>query len=417
MKKHFILIMTVLLALGMFAGCTGEKEAVEPEAEATPEVTEAPAPEPEESASFVIDFETEDVFTYQTVNFDEAFSEECYAIEAVDGLDGNALSLTVKNQEEGNTWWVSGTAFAPAYSQEASFKDLEKITLKYTSSVDYSGEIQFVIQLVWKDVLTGEEVTSLQVDFPITKTSEYTRFEIEVSAETMDDLNSATGYYLDWCMIGLEGNADDLFNPGSFAIDDIAFYGDTSYTPPVVVVPSGPPALFTIDFETEGSLVWQTVNFDEAFTVDCLVVGPVDGFSGNALTYKVTNQEEGNTWWATGLAFDPAYTADVDFTGLKRVTLDYVSSVDYSGEVQFHVQLVWKNEAAEEIASYTVDFPIVETSDVTTFEIEIPEDIMAILDAAEGIHFDWFMTGLVDNADDLFNPGSFTIDNISFYNE
>jgi len=417
MRKFFVLTMVLILALAMFAGCTSKTEeaVVEPEVEVTPEVTAEP--QPEESASFVIDFETEGVYTYQTVNFDEAFAEECYAVEPVEGLEGNALSLTVKNQQEGNTWWVSGTAFAPEYTQEASFKDLEKITFKYTSSVDYSDEIQFVVQLVWKDVITGEEVTALQVDFPITKAAEFTRFEIEVPAETKEDLNSVTGYYLDWFMVGLEGNADDLFNPGSFAIDDVAFYGDPSYTPPEIVIPSGPAALFTIDFETEGAVVWQTVNFDEAFTEECLVVGPADGFSGNALTYKVTTQSEGNTWWATGLAFDPAYTAEVDFTGLKRVTLDYVSSVDYSDEVQFHVQLVWKNAEAEEIASYTVDFPIVEASEVTTFEVAIPEDVMAILDAAEGIHFDWFMTGLVDNADDLFNPGSFTIDNISFYNE
>lgn len=421
MKKSFVLIMVLIMVMAMFAGCTTEEQAMEAEAP-TDAPTEAPTPEPqpEESASFVVDFEAEGVYTYQTVNFDEAFTEECYSIEAVDALDGNALKLTVKNQQEGNTWWVAGTAFAPEYSQSASFKDLEKVTFKYTSSVDYSADVQFVVQLVWKDVLTGEQVAAYQVDFPITKQAEMTRFEMPIPEDVMSDLNSVTGYYLDWFMVGLEGNADELFNPGTFAIDDLAFYGDASYTPPEIVVPAGPAPVYSVDFEDEAIFTYKTVNFDDAFTEECLTIGAVDGFSGNAATYKVKEIEAGNTWWAAGLAMDPSASVEADFTGLKRVSIDFVSSVDYSGEVQFFIQLVWKENTDEkaEVAAINVDFPITEASEVTTFEIEVPAEVAAALDAAEGeIYLDWFMTGLADNADDLFNPGSFTIDNISFYNE
>lgn len=243
MKKHLSIIMVLLLVVAIFAGCAQEP-AVAPTEAPTAEPT--PEPTPEESASFVIDFENEDVFTYQTVNFDEAITEKCYKIEPNEKLNGNAFKGIVKGQEEGATWWVAGMAFAPEYTQTKSFKDLEKITFKYTSTVDFSGEIPFVVQLVWKDVITGEQVAIVQVDFPIEKNDEMIRFEIEVPEETKEDLNGITGYYLDWFMVGLEGNADDLLNPENFMIDDVAFYGDASYIPPEIVIPEGPTPIFSI---------------------------------------------------------------------------------------------------------------------------------------------------------------------------
>lgn len=179
----------------------------------------------------------------------------------------------------------------------------------------------------------------------------------------------------------------------------------------------GTKPTYAVDFEADNLLTWQTVCFNEDMTADNLTIDTADGFKGKALNAKISQIEDGNTWWVTGIAMSPELTTEENFKDLKRISFNYKSTVAYQ-EVPFIVQLVWKDkDTGDELGSIQIDFPMEKTNKVKTFEIEVPEDLTTELNSASNMYLDWFMVGLEDNAGDAFRPGKFTIDNIAFYNK
>ncbi len=201
MKKSLSLVLVLVFIAMMVSACSGPKP------------------------TYSIDFEAENLTTFQTVNFDDTMTPEGFKIGAEDGFKGNALNLKITQADESNTWWAAGMGMSPDITSEANFKDLKRITFDYKSTVEYK-EVPFMVQIVWKDKTSGEEAGSITVDFPMEETDKVKTFEIPIPADLTEKLNNATNYYLDWFMIGLADQAGDAFSTGKFSVDNINFYNE-----------------------------------------------------------------------------------------------------------------------------------------------------------------------------------------------
>lgn len=176
-----------------------------------------------------IDFENNNI-EYLRACFDEEFTPESLSIENFEaGFKGKVYKCKVTMPSPDETWWVSGIKFLNNNTdKKAYYTNLDTISFKYKSTVTYKDEVQFIIQMVWKENKSEREIASISVDFPIEKTADVKTFSFKVDSNEAELLNNADNYYLDWIMIGLESGAGELFNKGVFFVDDISFYGKTT---------------------------------------------------------------------------------------------------------------------------------------------------------------------------------------------
>lgn len=212
--KKLIYLMVIFILCFSFVGC--KVMLPEDEFEKNP-------------PQYRIDFENNNI-EYLRACFDEEFTPESLSIEKSEqGFNGNVLKCKVTMPSPEDTWWVSGIKFLNNNTdKKAYYTNLDTISLKYKSTVAYDEDVQFIIQMVWKENRSEREIAAISVDFPIEKTADVKTFSFKINNDEAELLNNAENYYLDWVMIGLESGAGELFHKGVFFVDDISFYGKSA---------------------------------------------------------------------------------------------------------------------------------------------------------------------------------------------
>ena len=189
------------------------------------------------ATNFAIDFENASLFASKTINFSEALSTQI-EIAPQTGFTGNAFKAPITSENSG-IWWTTGLALDKTKSSEADFKNLKNVTFKYKSTVAFTST-PFIIQLVWKNKADAAEVTKFEYAFPVV-TGAVTTVTVPVPDDVKAKLNTKTGYYLDWVMIGLKSDAlDNEFRSGTFIYDDIVFNKLAAATVTTAAVAAGP---------------------------------------------------------------------------------------------------------------------------------------------------------------------------------
>lgn len=172
------------------------------------------------ASNFVVDFEDPSMFGFKTISFKDSLNP-LMEFKAQTGFTGKALVAPITSVDQA-IWWVTGLGLDKAKSSEVDFKNLKDITFSYKSTVAFTDS-PFIIQLVWKNKADAAEVASIEYAFPVVK-DVITKVTVPVPAAVKTKLDTKTGYYLDWIMVGLKADAiNDEFRSGTFIYDTVSF--------------------------------------------------------------------------------------------------------------------------------------------------------------------------------------------------
>ncbi len=172
------------------------------------------------TSNFTLNFEDQTLISGKTINFNATLSEGI-VIGPQAGFTGSAFKAPISSVD-GGIWWVFGINLDKAKNSEANFKGLKDITFKYKSTVAFPTS-PFIIQLVWKNKADATEVTKIEQVFTCEKDAIKT-VTVAIPADVKTKLDTKTGYYLDWVMVGLKSDAaNNEFRTGSFIFDDLSF--------------------------------------------------------------------------------------------------------------------------------------------------------------------------------------------------